>query len=136
MCTASTRSNTAAAAGPKAASSSRPLATRSCSVLADRARLLVDLLEHEVPVLALLGRIGRQLAFLDRSIGAVAFAIDHAHAVAPDLGDVALVEEHEAARHRQQRRDIRGDEILAVAQAQHHRTAHARDDRCARDRLR
>ena len=57
----------------------------------DRARLLVDLLEHEVPVLALLGGIGGQLALVDRTLGAVAVAIDDAHAAAPDLRDVALV---------------------------------------------
>ena len=52
--------------------------------VADCARLLVDLLEHEVPVRALLGRVSRQLAVLDRPVRGIALAVDHAHAVALD----------------------------------------------------
>ena len=51
------------------------------------------------------------------AIGAVAVAIDDAHAAAPDLGDVAFLEEHEAPGHRQQRRDVGGDEVLVDAEA-------------------
>jgi hypothetical protein len=36
---------------------------------------------------------------------------------ARDFGDIAFLEEHEAARHGQQRRDIGGDEVLVLPQA-------------------
>ena len=45
---------------------------------------------------------------------------------AANLGDVAFLEEHEAARHRQQRRDVRGDEVLADAEADDDRATAAR----------
>ena len=44
--------------------------------LRDGARLLVDLLEHEVPVLALLRGIRRQLALADRALDRVAVLVE------------------------------------------------------------
>ena len=42
---------------------------------------------------------------------------------AADLRDVALLEDDEPARHRQQRRDVGGDEVLVLAQADDDRAA-------------
>ena len=94
--------------------------------LRHRARLLVDLLEHVVGELALLGGVGRQLAQLGRALRGVAVAVEDAHAVAADLGDVALLEEDEVPRHGQQCRHVGGDEVLVLAEADDHRAALAR----------
>ena len=94
----------------------------------DGARLLVDFLEHEVAVLALLGRIGRQLALAHRALGGVAVLVEHLDRGAANVGDVAFFEEHEAAGHRQQRRDVRGHEVFVDAQTHDHRATFARQD--------
>jgi len=91
------------------------------------ARLLVDFLEHVVGELALLGGVGRQLAQLGGTLHGVAFAVEYPHAVAADLADVAFLEEDEVARHRQQCRDVGGDEVLVLAEPDHHRAALAGD---------
>jgi hypothetical protein len=101
-------------------------ALREC--VGDRARLLVDLLEHEVPVLALLGGIGGELALADRTVDGSAVLVEHLDGGAADVGDVAFLQEHEAARHGQQRGDVRGDEVLVDPEADDHRTTLARED--------
>src|SRR6185437_6330041 len=78
----------------------------------DRARLFVDLLEHEMPVLTLFGRIRGELALADGTLDSVAVAIEDSDGCAANLGDVTFFKEHEAPRHRQQRRNIGGDEVL------------------------
>ena len=92
------------------------------------ARLLVDFLEHEVAVLALLGRIRRQLALADRALGGVAVLVEHLDRGAADVGDVAFFEEHEPAGHGQQRGDVRGHEVFVDAQTDDHGTTFARQD--------
>jgi hypothetical protein len=63
----------------------------------------------------------------------VAFAVEDAHALTADLRDVAFVQENELTRHGQQRRDVRGHEVLVVADADHDRAARAREhDRLGR----
>jgi hypothetical protein len=104
MRTASVRANTAEAAGPKAASSRRLPVTRSSSVCAT-------------------ARGCRELALADRTLHRAAVCIDEPHALPADLPDVAFLEEHEAAGDRQQRRDVGSDVVLAVADADHDRTA-------------
>ena len=94
----------------------------------DGARLLVDFLEHEVAVLAFLGRIGRQLALAHGTLGGVAVLVQHLDRGAVNVGDVAFFEEHETARHGQQRCDVGGDEIFADAETHDHRAAFARQD--------
>ena len=96
--------------------------------LRDGARLLVDFLQHVVREVALLRRIGRELALVHLALDRVAVLVQDAVAVAADLADVAFLEEDEAARHRQQRRHVGGDEVLAVAQADDDRAALARKD--------
>src|SRR5207248_5096915 len=61
------------------------------------AWLLVDLLEHVVPILPFLGRVGRQLTFADGPLDAIALFIDDTDRLASDLGDVAFLEKHEPA---------------------------------------
>ena len=61
--------------------------------------------------------------------------IEDADRLAAHFGDVAFLEELEAARHRQQCRRVRGDEVLVLAMADHHRAAHAREDQPVRLRL-
>ena len=79
------------------------------------ARLLVDFLEHVVRELALLGGVGRELARpCTLRCTALPSRSSIAHAVAADLGHVAFLEEDERARHRQQRRHVGGDEVLAA----------------------
>ena len=79
----------------------------------DGARLLVDLLQHEVPVRTLLGRIRRDFALAYLALARLSPLRSMIRtARAAHLGDVALFEEHETAGHRQQRRDVGGDEIL------------------------
>ncbi len=83
----------------------------------------MDLLQHVVRVLATLHGVGRQLALANRALGSLAMLVNHLHAGAVDRRDVALLQEHEPARHGQQRRDVRGDEVLALAQAHDDRAA-------------
>ncbi len=85
--------------------------------IGDRARLLVNLFQHEVAVLPLLGRIGGQLALANGPLDGVAVFVDDPDRLAPDLGDVALFEEHESPCDRQQRSDIGSYEVLLDAQA-------------------
>jgi hypothetical protein len=92
------------------------------------ARLLVDLLQHVVRVVALLGGVGREFAGVHLAAHGVAVVVGDAIAVAADFAGVAFLEEHEIARHRQQCRDVGGDEVLALAQADDHRAALARED--------
>ena len=79
-------------------------------------------------VLAFLGRIRRQLALANRALGGVAVLVEHLDRGAANVGDVAFFEEHETARHRQQRRDVRGHEVLVDAETHDHRTTFARED--------
>ena len=74
MRTASVVANTPARAGTERGL--EQLAARHALLerVRDGPRLLVDLLEHEVRVLALLGGIRRELALLDRPLDRVAFA--------------------------------------------------------------
>src|SRR6185312_15448733 len=98
----------------------------------DGSRLLVNLLEHEVAVLSLLRRIGRQLALADRALDGVTVAIDDLNRRAANLGDIAFFEEHEPPRHGQQRRDIGGDEVLLYAEPYDDRATLAGEDDAVR----
>ena len=79
-------------------------------------RLLVDLLQHVVWILALLGRVGRQLAVLCGALDRPAGSVGDPHAVTAHLGDVALLHEDEATGDGQQRGNVRGDEVLVPAE--------------------
>ena len=58
--------------------------------------------------------------------------VEDAHAVAADLGGVALFQEDDLAGGRDHRRNVGGNEVLALAQADQQRAAHA----CADEALR
>ena len=94
--------------------------------LRDGARLFMDLLQHVVRIVAPLDRVGRQFAVANRPVDRGAAGIDDIDALAMDGRHVALVEEHEAPGHRQQRRDVGGDEVLVLAQADDDGAAGAR----------
>src|SRR5690606_35317940 len=89
----------------------------------ERAGLVVDFLQHEAPVRALLGRFGVPLRLVHVAPHDVAFCIEYANGLAADLGDVALLEIDEALRDRQQRGHAARDEVLADTEADHERLA-------------
>ncbi len=126
--TLSTRASVAAAFGPK---SSGPIPATLSSVSDDGARLLEDLLLHEVPVGAELDGGARGLDRDHRPLDPRALRVVDRVRLAPDVGDVALVEIRDAARHRQQRRGVGGDVVVVLAEADDHRAALARADDAA-----
>jgi hypothetical protein len=92
------------------------------------AWLLMNFLQHEVPVQALLRRIRAECTFANRALDAIAFPIDDADRRAANLRDVAFLEEHKAARDRKERRDVRRDEVLIDTETDNDRAALARED--------
>jgi hypothetical protein len=91
-----------------------------------RARLLVDLLLHVMPVRAEVDGIGGEIGVMLDPLHRAALRIDHADAGALQGDHVAVVEVDDPARLRDERGDVGGEEVLAVAQADHQRAAHAR----------
>jgi hypothetical protein len=81
----------------------------------DRARLLENLLLHEVTIRAEFDRaaIGRHLTHFALRI--IAVAIRDTHAVERQLANVALFEEDETLSAARERQRVRREEILAVA---------------------
>ena len=65
------------------------------------ARLLVNFLQHEMPVLALLGGISGQLTFANDALDGIAFAIQNLDGRPMHVGHVAFLEKNEAPRYRQ-----------------------------------
>ena len=97
--------------------------------VAHRARLLVDLLQHEVAVAALLGlhRVpGDALGRPRRPRRPVASVMRHR--VGRDRHDLAVVQEEEVAGVGQEGRDVGGEEVLAFAEAHDQRRPEARAD--------
>ena len=85
--------------------------------LAERIGLLVDLLEHEVLVAALLGGLGRPL---DQRLGSPAGHAIQARdldAGRPDVGHVTLLEEDDPVRVGEDRGDVAGNEALLAVPA-------------------
>ena len=96
------------------------------------ARLLMYFFEHEVAVRALLGSLRRQLAFFDGPFDDTAFCVQHFDRMLLNLSDIAFFQEHEAARHRQQGRDVRGHIVTGFGQADNHGATHARQNQTLR----
>ncbi|CAB5028393.1 unannotated protein [freshwater metagenome] len=96
--------------------------------LGDGLRLLVDFLQHVVGELALFGSGCAQGAVAGFAMGLVALDVENANAVVADLGYIAFLQEHEAARDGEQGRDVGGDEILVFTDADDDRAAHAGED--------
>ena len=89
--------------------------------LAQRLGLLVDLLEHEVVVAALLGGLGRPVDGGDRALPQGALDVGDRDAPRAQVGDVAILEEDDLVGVGEDRRHVRGEEALAVGQADHQR---------------
>src|SRR3546814_7726157 len=89
----------------------------------DRARLLVDLLLHEMAVGAELQRCQRHVGDVHLALDRGAVAVEHAHLLARDLGGVAFFEEDHPARGLENRRYVGGDEVLALAQRSEEHTS-------------
>ncbi len=86
----------------------------------DRARLLVDLLEHEVPIAALL-RHDRVPEDLDRvALDGLALERRELDAARRHHRHLVVLEDHDVARVREDRRDVGGDEHLAAAEPDDH----------------
>ena len=82
--------------------------------LPQRLGLLVDLLEHEVLVAALLGGLDGPLDRLRDALHRPPVDVGDDHAARPQVGDVALLEEDDAPGVREDRRDVGGEERLAL----------------------
>ena len=76
--------------------------------------MLVDLLEHEVLVAALLGRLGRPIDRRDRPIERASFHVRDRDTPRVQVGDVAFLQEDDLVRVRQDRGDIGRQEPLAI----------------------
>ena len=101
--------------------------------LGDRVGLLVDLLEHEGLVAALLGGLVVPLDLLDLALDRAAVdRLDEARARGGDLDDLAVLDELDVARLGEEGRDRGGDEALAVAEADDQRALLAGADEHAR----
>ena len=96
--------------------------------LPQRVGLLVDLLEHEVLIAALLGGLGRPLDRLGDALHRPALDVGYHDPVGPQVGDVALLEEDDLARVGQDRGDVGGEERLALAEPDDERHVLARPD--------
>ena len=86
----------------------------SAQGVGDGLRLLVDLLQHEVPVAALLRGHGVPRDPFCGPFQRPRVGIEDAEAVGPDLGDFAVLQKGHVPGVLQQRGDVRGDEGLSV----------------------
>ena len=100
-----------------------PLIEAALQGVGDGAGLLVDLLEHVVAVGTAFHGIGGDLRNALRALYLPPARIEDQQTVAADGGHVALLQEHEALGHRQQRGDVGGDEVFADADADDEWTA-------------
>ena len=93
-----------------------------------RARLLVNLFEHEMLVAALFrhDRVPQNVRHLPVNRPAVEIA--EAHAFGREHRHVPVAQEKHVARIAQDRRNVRRHEIFVVAQADHHRRSRPRGD--------
>ncbi len=95
----------------------------------DRLRLLGDLLEHEPVVAALLGGSGVPVDPVGLRLGRRAVEAGHGHAAfAVDLDDLVLTELAGLAGVRDEGGDVRAEEVLTVADADHQRAVAPRGD--------
>ncbi len=90
--------------------------------------LLVDLLEHEVLVAALLRLDGVPVEAVDRALDRLALAVPDLDAFRGEPRDVAVLQEADVLGVDEERRRIGGQELLALAEADHQRRALAGGD--------
>ncbi|MNO88854.1 hypothetical protein D3C76_803210 [compost metagenome] len=98
----------------------------------DDLGLLVDFLEHEVAVLALVRGLGAFVVLHGLALHRAAGGVPELHAVAADFGDVALFQIDEAVGDLAQGELVGSEEVLAEAQADHQRAAAARGEDAVR----
>ena len=100
--------------------------------LRDGVGLLVDLLEHERLVAALLGGLRAPVDLLDRALDRRAVGAREAHVVGGDGDDLVVLDQLDVARVGQEGGDGRAEELLAVAAAHDQRALLAGGDDDAR----
>lgn len=96
------------------------------------ARLLVDFLLHEMAERAQFQRGQRHVRQVQRALHRRIVTVEDAHAIAAQFGGIAFFEEDHLACGLHDRRDIGGDEVLALAYPDQQRAAHARADEAFR----
>ncbi len=96
--------------------------------VADGARLLEDFLLHEMLVAALFGHDGVPGDVLDGALRRRGPRVHDAHALRREHGDVTVGEKEDVARVIEDRRDIAGDEVFVLAEADHGRRTASRGD--------
>ena len=94
----------------------------------DRLGLLVDLLEHEMVVAALLHGPGFELQFGDVPIHRRVVEVRDIHGVRGDEGDIPVVEIDDPSRVRDEGRGVGSDQALPFADTDDERAAFPRDD--------
>ncbi|MCY1398324.1 hypothetical protein D9M71_133530 [compost metagenome] len=87
--------------------------------------LLMDFLEHEVAVLALVGSFGAFVVLHLLALHGAALLVPDLQAVTADLGDIAFFQVDEAVGDLAQGQLVGSEEVLAQAQADHQRAAAA-----------
>src|SRR4029079_15292676 len=88
-----------------------------------RARLLVDLLEHVVPVAFLLGHHGVPCDLFRRAVDRRVVVVEDLHGFLIGDGVLAVLEIDDVARVGEERRDVGGDDVLVLAEADDKRRA-------------
>jgi hypothetical protein len=105
----------------------RDPAGREVHVMGERAthdlRLLVDLLRHEVAVVALLGDEGAGDDFLARTLHRTTFGIADVRAVTGEDGPVAVLQVADLVRQRRERQRVGAEIHLALAEPDRQRGA-------------
>ncbi|MNJ58673.1 hypothetical protein D3C77_543190 [compost metagenome] len=91
----------------------------------DDSRLLVDFLEHEVAIRALISSLGAFVVLHGLALHLFTGQIPDGYLVTANLGDVAFFQVHETVSDLTQGQLIRSQEVLAVTQANDQRAATA-----------
>src|SRR5690349_17232873 len=98
----------------------------------DGGRLLEDLLEHEVVEPAALDLIEIPIDLADAALQLLCALVENGVALAREYGDVSVIEVDHFAGLREDRRDIAGDVVFAVAETDKKRTSLPRRDNLVR----
>jgi hypothetical protein len=96
--------------------------------VADHRRLLVDFLEHEMPVIALADHRARHRGLHHRPLHRLVRAVEHLGAATADHRPVALLQVTDALGQRGQRQCVGAEIHLAVAETHRQRAAAPRAD--------
>ena len=94
-------------------------------------RLGEDLLLHVMPVAGLVRRVRGQARDRYRAFDALSMEVVDLDRLPAEIGDIALFQMDETLRHRQEREDVGGDEVLADPDADDERAAAPRGHQAA-----